>query len=90
MQSSPVLQRVLAEPNTIVANNFFSCDFAAWSPGDALEKIAPPAVDNDLAFRLGEQAGLRVVPLRKNAATQLDIDTPTDLLTTALHPGVCR
>lgn len=83
-----IVQQVIAKPNTIVANNFYSSDFAAWSPGDALEKIDPPAVDNDLAFRLGERAGLRVVPLPKNAATQLDIDTPTDLLTTALHPAV--
>ena len=83
-----IVRQVIAEPNTIVTNNFFSCDFAAWSPGDALEKIEPPAVDNDLAFRLGERVGLRVVSLPKNAATQLDIDTPTDLLTTALHPAV--
>ena len=83
-----ILQQVIGEPNTVVTNNFFSCDLAAWSPGDALEKIVPPAVDNDLAFRLGEHAGLRVIPLPKNAATQLDIDTPTDLLTTAQHPAV--
>jgi len=83
-----MIHKVLAEPNTLVANNFYSCDFAAWSPGDALERIEPPAVDNDLAFRLGERAHLRVLPLAKNAATQLDIDTPTDLLTTAQHPAV--
>jgi len=83
-----MIQRVNAEPNTVVANNFFSCDFSAWSPANALDKIVLPAVDNDLAFRLGNRAGLRVVPLPKNAATQLDIDTPTDLLTIALHPAV--
>lgn len=83
-----MIQQVLAEPNTIVANNVFSCDFAAWSPGDALEKIEPPPVDNDLAYRLIEHAGLRGVALAKNAATQLDIDTPTDLMTTALCPTV--
>ncbi len=83
-----IVQQVDAEPNTVVANNFFSCDFAAWSPGDALEKIEPPPVDNDLAYRLGDHAGLRVIPLPRNAATQLDIDTPTDLLTTALCPAV--
>ncbi len=82
-----LVQRVIAEPNTIVTNNFYSCDFAAWSPGDALEQIEPPALDNDLSFRLGERAGLRAIPLPKNAASQLDIDTPTDLLTIALHPA---
>lgn len=83
-----LIHQVLAEPNIVVTNNFYSADFAAWSPGEALEKIEPPAVDNDLAFRLGERAGLRIVPLPKNAATQLDIDTPTDLLTTARHPAL--
>lgn len=83
-----LLRQILAEPNTVITNNFYSADFAAWSPGEALEKIEPPSVDNDLAFRLGEQAGLRVVPLPKNAATQLDLDTPTDLLTSARHPAL--
>jgi len=83
-----MLQQVLAEPYTVVANNVYSCDFAAWSPGEALEKIEPPTVDNDLAYRLIEHAGLRGVALARNAATQLDIDTPTDLLTTALHPAI--
>jgi hypothetical protein len=52
-----------------------------------LDRIELPTVDNNLAYRLGDAAGLHVIPLPKNAATQLDIDTPTDLLTTALHPA---
>lgn len=80
-------RRILAEPGTVISNNFYSCDFAAWSPGDALDHIEPPALDNDLAFRLGDLARstprLRVGALPKNAATQLDIDTPTDLMTVA-------
>lgn len=79
---------VLAAPGTAITNNFYSCDFAAWSPGDALARIDPPALDNDLAFRLANHAGLRVTPLPKNAATQLDIDTPTDLMTIASHPAL--
>ncbi len=83
-----IAQRVLRDQNIVITNNYYSADFAAWSPGDALEQIDPPAVDNDLAFRLGERAGLRVRTLPKNAATQLDIDTPTDLLTISFHPAV--
>lgn len=79
--------RVLQERQVVITNNFYSCDFAAWSPGDALARVDPPVVDNDLAFRLGERAGLRVIPLAKNAATQLDLDTPTDLLAVSLHPA---
>ena len=85
-----VAQRVLQSPNSVVTNNYYSCDFAAWSPGSALRQIDPPELDNDLAFRLGERAGLPVAALPKNAATQLDIDTPTDLLTIPFHPAVGR
>jgi hypothetical protein len=81
-------QEVLRHPNCIVTNNYYSCDFAAWSPGVALRTVDLPELDNDLAFRLGERAGLQVIPLMKNAATQLDIDTPTDILTLSFHPAV--
>ena len=83
-----LIRRVLDEPGTIVTNNLYSCDFAAWSPGDALTCIEPPALDNDLAFRLSEHTQLKVVALPKNAATQLDIDTPTDLLMIVFHRAV--
>lgn len=83
-----LIEQTANESNLVIANNYYSADFAAWSPGDALNKIEPPALDNDLAYRLGERARLRVVALPKNAATQLDIDTPTDLLTISFHPGV--
>lgn len=80
-----VAQRVLSEQEIVVPNNFFSCDFAAWSPGDALARIDLPDLDNNLAYRLGDQAGLTVYALPKNAATQLDIDTPTDVATLSFH-----
>jgi hypothetical protein len=83
-----IAQRVLREPNLVITNNFYSCDFAAWSPGNTLAQIEPPVLDNDLAFRLGERAHLQVAALPKNAATQLDIDTPTDLVTISFHPAV--
>lgn len=83
-----IAQRLLNETNIVITNNYFSADFAAWSPGDAVLRFEPPPVDNDLAYRLGERAHLQVVPLPKNAATQLDIDTPTDLLTLSFHPAL--
>ena len=83
-----IAQRVANETQIVVTNNFYSADFAAWSPGNALNQIEPPTLDNDLAFRLGNRAKLNVVPLPKNAATQLDIDTPNDLLTISFHPAV--
>ena len=81
-------QQILAHANRVVTNNYYSCDFCAWSPGAALRTIDLPEIDNDLAFRLGERAGLEVVALPKNAATQLDIDTPTDVVTLSFHPSV--
>ncbi|MBI4788172.1 MAG: hypothetical protein HY782_14165 [Chloroflexi bacterium] len=83
-----LVEQIRAKPNSLITNNFYSCDFAAWSPGEALERIAPPELDNDLAFRLSRQAGLDVTALPKNAATQFDIDTPADLLTLAPAPAV--
>ncbi len=83
-----IAQRVLNEQNIVITNNYYSSDFAGWSPGDALKQIEPPTADNDLAYRLGERAKLRVSVLPKNAASQLDIDTPTDFLTISLHPAV--
>jgi hypothetical protein len=74
------------EPS-LVANNFFSTDFIAFTPARAVAEIEPPAIDNDLAYRLQRVAGLRNVPLPRSAANQLDVDTPTDLLVLALHAG---
>lgn len=85
-----VVDETLKNPGTIVTNNYYSCDFAAWSPGNAIDRISPPALDNDLAYRLGERGGLKALPLPKNAATQLDVDTPADLLMLAFHAGIGR
>src|SRR5262249_37334596 len=74
----------------LVANNFFSADFVAFTPAAAIHLIDPPPIDNDLAYRLQRQAGLRNVPLARSAATQMDVDTPTDLLVLANHPGIGR
>jgi hypothetical protein len=84
---SALVRQVVDHPDTVITNNVYSCDWAAWSPGQALTRIAPPALDNDLAYRLHTQGGLQVISLPKDAATQLDIDTPTDLWTTSLHSG---
>jgi hypothetical protein len=83
-----IAELALAEDGTLVANNFYSCDFVAFSPGSALESIPPPAIDNDLAFLLHRQAGLRNVPLPRTVGTQFDVDTPVDLLVLQLHPDV--
>ena len=78
---------VLADAEeTVIANNFYSTDFAAWTPARALEHASPPDTDNELAWVLRFNAGLSVQTLPHSAATQLDVDTPTDLMTLRLHP----
>jgi hypothetical protein len=86
-QVSTLLDR---DDRCLIANNFFSADFVAFTPAKAIDLIEPPPIDNDLAYRLQRQAGLRNIPLVRSAATQMDLDTPTDLLVLANHPGIGR
>lgn len=82
-----VCARLLANPGSVLANNFFSADFVGFNPGSAIAAIPPPTMDNDLAFQLQRQAGLKNLTLERSAATQMDVDTPTDLMVLRLHPG---
>lgn len=85
---SDLARTLLGQEGIVVANNFFSADFVGFTPADAVQRIAPPEIDNDLAYRLVKSAGLTNVPLVRTVATQTDLDTPTDLLILALHPDV--
>jgi len=83
------ISRLLAtNDRSLVANNFYSCDFVAFRPADAIQHISLPAIDNDLAVRLQRQASLQNIPLPRSPATQMDVDSPTDLLVLTLHPDV--
>ncbi len=60
-------------------NNFYSCDFfAVAKAGNLLETELPP-IDNPLGLVLSD-LGFPCFALPHEAATQFDIDTPTDLL----------
>lgn len=82
-----IAEAVLGADQLLVTNNFYSSDFAAFGPTSALLNQPPPKNDNELAWLLGEDAGLPIRELPRSGATQLDVDTPTDLLTLAVHPG---
>jgi hypothetical protein len=82
-----IAEALLAADHLLVTNNFYSSDLVAFSPTSALASQPPPANDNELAWLLGEDAGLPIRELPRSGATQLDVDTPTDLLTLAVHPG---
>ncbi len=85
-----IAETLLSADELVIANNFYSTDFAAFAPAQAINSIEPPTLtlDNDLAWRLVKRAGLPCKELPRTAATQLDVDTPTDLMTLKPHPGV--
>ena len=87
---SRIAETLLSTDALVIANNFYSTDFAAFAPAHAIHSIDPPTLtlDNDLAWRLVKRAGLPCKELPRSAATQLDVDTPTDLMTLKPHPGV--
>ncbi len=60
-------------------NNFYSCDFCAIAGAQELLAVDLPELDNPLGFVLAD-AGYSCLALPRSAATQFDIDTPTDLL----------
>lgn len=76
---------LLEEEQLFLANNFYSTDFLALAPAQALLPLPPPESDNRLGWLLWE-AGFKVAELPRTAATQFDIDTPTDLLILKVHP----
>ena len=84
---SRICQALLSEQNVVISNNFYSSDFVAFTPGVAIDKITLPDTDNNLAFPLHYQAGLSNKPLPRSAATQMDVDTPTDIMILQLHPA---
>lgn len=78
----------VAEPGTVLANNFLSSDYVAFRPAGALARVGPIRNDNDLAWRLYHDAGLARAPVESGLAGMLDIDTPTDLALLGLAPAV--
>ena len=81
---------LLSADRLLITNNFYSTDFAAFTPASILKDADPPAFDNDLGWLLGETLGLPIRELPRTAATQLDVDTPIDLMTIKLHPAAGR
>jgi len=83
-----MVERVDQEDEFLITNNFYSTDYAVFSPARALQAIEAPELDNDLGWLLVRQAGLKNYSPPRSAATQLDVDTPIDLMTIEGHPDV--
>lgn len=89
-EMAAVAAAMLEADRLLVTNNFYSSDFAAFGPASVLREHPPPDSDNELAWLLGEDAGLPIRELPRSGATQFDVDTPMDLMTLAMHPGAGR
>jgi CTP:molybdopterin cytidylyltransferase MocA len=85
-----IAESLLSADRLLIANNFYSTDFVGLTPASILKDTDPPAFDNDLGWLLGETLGLPIRELPRTAATQLDVDTPIDLMTLKLHPAAGR
>ena len=82
--ASPLIDRVAV----VVANNLYSADMVGVTPASLLATHSDlPADDNGLAFHLWRTVGLTGVEPTRTAATQFDIDDPSDVLVATLHPG---
>jgi hypothetical protein len=82
-----IAESQISADHLLITNNFYSSDFAAFGPTAALNDHRLPDNDNELAWILGEDLGFTVRELPRSAATQLDVDTPMDLLTLTVHPA---
>ena len=60
-------------------NNFFSCDFAAFTDTSSLLQLPLPENDNGIGFVLAD-SGVNCHSLPRSLASQFDLDTPTDVL----------
>ncbi|NLS75652.1 MAG: hypothetical protein GXY76_00190 [Chloroflexi bacterium] len=83
-----IAEELLKEERLLITNNFYSTDFCGFTPGSHINAIHVPPYDNDLGWRMGQGGGLPNVSLPRTASTQLDIDTPVDLMVLTYDPTV--
>lgn len=89
LKLAEIAQTVIADQPVLVTNNLHSSDWAAFAPADALPALASwLKSDNALAWIWQEKTGFPVQVLPRSASTQMDIDTPFDLLALARHSRV--
>ncbi|BAS28779.1 hypothetical protein [Limnochorda pilosa] len=73
----------------VAANNYHSADVVAFAPARSVLEAELPPIDNLLPQAL-EEAGLPYRPLPRSLGINFDVDTPSDLMVLAVHPGVGR
>ncbi len=84
-----IVEKLAAAPEGVITNNRFASDWAGITPAKSLKKWTERIPqDNMIGWVLSTEAGLPIEDLPPSAASRLDIDTPSDLLTLTLHPQV--
>ena len=77
------------EHPAVVANNLYSADLVGVTPSTVLRESEDlPADDNGVGFYLWRNQKIPGYEPTRTAATQFDIDDPTDIAVAALHPGI--
>ena len=82
-----IARELARRDRVVIANNVHSADLVAFTPGDALDRIDLPSLDNSLAMALSAGGGLELVHPPRTLGLHFDIDTPTDALVLGVHPG---
>jgi len=68
-----------------LTNNFYSADLFAVNPATLVAEVEPwPSADNSVPRSLREQFGIETAEVPRTTATQLNLDSPIDLLAIAL------
>ena len=84
-----IVNFIQEKDNVSLANNFYSTDMIGFTPATSLLELDPPEKDNELGW-LTREAELKPFEMKRCAKTELDLDTPADLLPiklSGLPPG---
>jgi len=76
---SSLVEFLLTHEESSISNNFYSADLLGCTPAARLLETTPPEKDNELGW-LTREANLTPYELERSARSQLDIDSPVDLL----------
>ncbi|MGI6319061.1 MAG: hypothetical protein GX263_00435 [Firmicutes bacterium] len=81
-----ICRHLLNSGPAIYSNNAQSADIIAFTPGELINKIDPPIMDNILAVALRDGTGVVHKLFKNSAGLIFDLDTPADLLILAGSP----
>jgi hypothetical protein len=77
--------RFASASDLVMSNNFYSADFVAWTPGDAIERLPSIPSDNRLPQLLQADGGLTHWEMERSLTSQFDIDAPADVAVLKLY-----